>query len=226
MIRQFNKKYSRKNSTIKTLQIGKGGIYAPWFSINNSILNSLITSIPKNFIINCTVICIVAFFASCSDNDDNSSLCQGQLGQMETLINSQTLFQARWTLYEYLDNGPISVTSFVIDQNCLLTASMGITGEPNLDKQNFMNTQSFRESTNIRFRQVEEDAPIGKWEIAENTLNWVQFDEITKTIVKGRFQATLVIEENGNDFHTLPDTLRFDNVSFEAVPGELLNGSN
>ncbi|TMM57859.1 hypothetical protein FEE95_00040 [Maribacter algarum] len=175
--------------------------------------------------VKCIVLCTVVFSVSCNKDDDGTKDCMEQLGKTETLINSETLYQARWTLFEYLENGALSVTSFVQDQNCLSTASMGITGEPNLDRQNFTKTQSFREPTNIRFRQIEEDSPIGKWEIVEGEPNWVQFDEITETIVKGRFQATLVIEENGNDFQTLPDTLRFDNVSFEAVPGDLLNGN-
>ena len=180
----------------------------------------------KEFKIKRLLFGFVLILSSCSNDDGNMNTCSPELGELETLINNQTLFQARWTLFEYFENGALSVDGFVMDDNCLSRASVGFTAEPNLDRQNFSNTESFRESTNIRFRQLNEDVAIGSWKFIEGEPNWVEFDEITETIVKGRFQATLLIDENVNNANTLPDTLIFNNVSFEAVPGELLNGSN
>jgi len=161
-------------------------------------------------------------FISCNNddgnnNDGNKFNCIEPLGEMETMINNQTLFQARWTVFEYFDNGALSIAAFVQDQDCLQSASLGITAEPNLERQNFtVIIQNTREPTNIKFWQNNEDAVLGSWEILEGEPNWMQYDEITEESVKGRFQATL-ISTSSNNFHTLPDTLRLDNVRFEAV---------
>ncbi|QLG46630.1 hypothetical protein [Costertonia aggregata] len=174
------------------------------------------------------IIGAIILLVSCSDDDSNTEICPPELGNLDTAISEQIDFRARWTIYEYFENGAISITASVMDENCLLRAIMTITATPNLERQDFeITTAEFiREPTNISFNQVDEDASLGSWSIDEAEPNWVQFEEITEISVKGTFQATLVIQENGNDFHTLPDTLRFDNVSFEAVPGELLNGAD
>lgn len=182
----------------------------------------------KNFKTYCIIIGAIILLVSCSNDDSNAEICPLELGNLETAISEDLDFRARWTIYEYFENGAISITASVMDENCLLRAIMTITAIPNLERQDFEITTAelIREPTNISFNQVDEDASLGSWSIDEGESNWVQFEEITETSVKGKFQATLVIQENGNNFHTLPDTLRFDNVSFEAVPGELLNGAD
>ena len=179
----------------------------------------------KYYLIRLFCLCFLSPLVSCTDDEEESN-CLEQLGQFETNINNQTLFQAQWTVFEFFENDALSVTAIVVDQDCLLRAIMGFTSEPNLDRQNFTDTVDFREPTNISISQINQDAVLGSWRILEGEPNWVQFEEITETSVTGMLQATLVIRENGNNFQTLPDTLRFDNVRFEAVPDDLLNGSN
>lgn len=121
----------------------------------------------KSLVVKFLSLLIVTVVISCNDDDSSVVECKEPLGQLETVINDQTVFQARWTVFEYFDNGALSVASIVMDQNCLLRADLVITGEPNLNRQDFVITsaQFIRDPTNISFSQIDEDAVLGRWEI-------------------------------------------------------------
>ena len=56
-----------------------------------------------------------------------------------------------------------------------------------------------------------------RFEIYESEPAWIQLSEITEDKVKGTFQGTYVYKQSARRFWNLPDTLRFNNVSFEAI---------
>ena len=55
-----------------------------------------------------------------------------------------------------------------------------------------------------------------RFEIFEDEPAWIQLSEISEEKVTGTFQATYVYRQSAFRFWDLPDTLRFNNVAFEA----------
>ena len=86
----------------------------------------------KYYLVSLFCLCLIAPLVSCT-NDEDETNCTEQLGELETVINGQTLFQAQWTVFEFFENDALSVAAIVVDQDCLVRATMGFTSESNLD---------------------------------------------------------------------------------------------
>lgn len=161
---------------------------------------------------------VTAILLSCSKDEEPPCKNGEPFGLLETQISDNTIYDGGSTSYLKLNEGSISINSYVVDEFCLLRASINMLVDSTLERQIFVK----RESTNpfntptFFFAQVEEDAILGKWDIIENEDNWIQLEEITDEIIKGRFQATILVVETPNQFYNLNDTLRFYNVYFEA----------
>lgn len=159
-----------------------------------------------------------AVLFSCSKDEEPPCNNGEPFGLLETQISDNTIYDGGSTSYLKLNEGPISINSYVVDEFCLLRASINMLVDSTMERQPFVK----RESTNplntstFFFAQVEEDAILGKWDIIENEDNWIQLEEITDEIIKGRFQVTILVAESPNQFYTLSDTLRFNDVYFEA----------
>ncbi|GMN12129.1 hypothetical protein MTsPCn9_34340 [Croceitalea sp. MTPC9] len=160
---------------------------------------------------------VTTILISCSKDEEPPCKDIEPLGLLETQISDNTIYDGKSTSYLKLEEGPIGINSYVLDDLCLIRASIGMLVNSTLERQTFVKVVPNQLNTpTFSFFQVEEDAILGKWDIIENEDNWIELEEITDEIIKGRFQATILVAENQNQFYTLNDTLRFDNVYFEA----------
>lgn len=159
---------------------------------------------------------LILSIVACSDDDIDCII--PELGQLETEINGNILFQARATGFSTFETTTenLFITSLVVDQNCLLTANINMTVRPNLERQDFLNSQFRLEAATISFVQFSDDQPLGRWSVLEEEDNWIQLDEISEISISGMFQAILTLEDAPNNLNSLPDTLRFNNVRFIA----------
>jgi len=164
-----------------------------------------------------TIVCFVLFLASCSNDDPND--CIPGEGEMNAIINGVTIFDAKLTSYVELPDNVIAINGIVIDNFCLRTASLGmiIEKKPGLQELTKRDPDNRLLPATSTFAQIDDDARLGAWNIYEPEDSWVELDEVSESVVRGRFQATYLVRENPNNFQSLPDTLRFTNASFEAA---------
>ncbi len=153
---------------------------------------------------------------SCSSNDDSID-CPKKQGDLNTEINDIIKFNPRFVTYAKVE-GVLSLAAVQLDDDCLFRAIVSFMienkkGRQDLNKLDIQNR--FNPSTSS-FSEADGDAVLGSWDLLETEPAWIEIDVLEDKAMEGRFHSTYLHKTNQNDFHSLPDTLRFKNVSFKA----------
>lgn len=153
---------------------------------------------------------------SCSNNDDSVE-CQTKQGDLHTSINEVIHFNPRLVYYGEVNN-LISLAAVQLDDACLARAIVSFTLEKETDRQDLhkrISGSGFYSGTTT-FSEWDGDAILGKWDLLESEPAWIEINVLEDNFIEGIFQSTYLHKTNQNNFHSLPDTLRFHNVSFKA----------
>ena len=173
---------------------------------------------------------VLIFTFSCEDKQEPG--CPPPVGEMIAQVNdtiawdfkhvsfrrwSETEFAASWA------DSSISIEAHFINAGCELELSLNFhniaqkLNRQNLIKPIYEEDHPSQLQPYSVFNTWNVDALTERFNLFEDEPAWIQLSEITDEQVKGTFQATYVYRPSAFRFWDLPDTLRFNNVSFSAA---------
>ncbi|WOC39284.1 hypothetical protein [Polaribacter sp. HL-MS24] len=174
----------------------------------------------------------VAFTFLLSCEKDSEPNCPPPTGEMIAQINDTIVWDfkyvsfRRWSDTEFANqwaDSSISISSEFINSGCERELSLDfhnisqiLTRQTLVKRISEENHPSHLQPHSI-FYTWNVDALTEKFDLYESEPAWIQLSEITEDKVKGIFQGTYVYRQSTFRFWNLPDTLRFNNVSFEAI---------
>ncbi|WOC39286.1 hypothetical protein [Polaribacter sp. HL-MS24] len=174
----------------------------------------------------------VAFTFLLSCEKDSEPNCPPPTGEMIAQINDTIVWDfkyvyfRRWSDTEVADqwaDSSIGISSEFTNAGCELEISIHFDNisqtlnQQKLVKRIFEDNHPSQFQPQSVFNTWNVDALTEKFDLYESEPAWIQLSEITEDKVKGIFQGTYVYRQSTFRFWNLPDTLRFNNVSFEAI---------
>ena len=170
------------------------------------------------------------FLFSC--NEEPKPSCPPPTGEMiarvkDTIVwDFKYVYFRRWSETDFASqwaDSSISIFAEFTNAGCELELSLDLHNiAQTLKRQNLVkrisgdNQPSQLQPYSI-FYTWDVDALTERFELFESEPAWIQLSEITDEQVKGTFQGTYVYRPSALRFWDLPDTLRFNEVAFEAI---------
>lgn len=175
-----------------------------------------------------TSVIVFLMLLSCKDDDETS--CYPQVGEMRAFVNDSIDLDFRFVYYlRDTINSAIEIKSVFINASCEQEVSLNLGNiKENKGKQTLVkiifgdSDHPSQKTANSIFRTWNVDAGTESFELFEEEPAWLELTEINDNSVKGIFQATYVYRPSAQRFWALPDTLRFNEVYFEAVDFDTL----
>lgn len=142
-----------------------------------------------------------------------------------TIWKFKYVYFRRWSDTEFADqwaDNSIGISAEFINAGCEIEISIHFdniaqtVNQQNLVKRIFEDNHPSQFQPQSIFNTWNVDALTERFEIFEDEPAWIQLSEISEEKVTGTFQATYVYRQSAFRFWDLPDTLRFNNVAFEA----------
>jgi len=170
------------------------------------------------------------FLFSC--NEEPKPSCVPPIGEMIARVNDTLVWDFRHVYFvrwseEYSGShwadSSLNMRADFINAGCDIELALSFSNiaqtlnRQNLVKRIFGDNQPSRLQPNSIFRTYDIDALTERFELFESEPAWIQLSEITEAQVNGTFQGTYVYRPSALRFWDLPDTLRFNEVDFEAI---------
>lgn len=164
---------------------------------------------------------ICTIFVSC--NDEPKPNCPAPIGEMIAQLNDTTIWEFKYVTYWTESDSSIGIGAGFVNAGCELELSLDFRNILQLQNKQILVKHISEENhpshllPHSVFYTWNIDALTERFEIYEDEPSWIQLSEISEEKVTGTFQATYVYRQSAFRFWNLPDTLRFNNVLFEAV---------
>ena len=164
------------------------------------------------------ILMVAISFCRCS-KEEEAPKCSEPVGKLRAQVHDTFVYDARFTEFYNLDDNTIQVNAYEFSPDCIWIGSLSFAlekklGRQELKKPNRGGLDEFGESI---FVEVDQDVILGDFPIYEAEPRWLEITDLGKEKLEGVFSATYVFEGGPNRFINLPDTLRFNNVAFEAI---------
>lgn len=174
----------------------------------------------------------VAFTFLLSCEKDSEPNCPPPTGEMIAQINDTIVWDfkyvnfRRWSDTEFADQWPdssISIFSDFINAGCERELSLYFHNISQILTRQTLVKRIFEENhpSHLQPHSIlytwNVDALTERFEIYEDEPSWIELSEINEEKVTGTFQGTYVYRQSAFRFWILPDTLRFNEVYFEAT---------
>ncbi|PIE99821.1 MAG: hypothetical protein CR994_09260 [Maribacter sp.] len=157
-------------------------------------------------------------FCSCSRDDGNEEpKCTESIGKLEAKVHKDATLQFYSTTFHDLDDNTIDINADEITPYCIWIGRLSFTlekrtGIHELKIQVAGGSGIYGETV---YRELDDDVQLGRFDLYEAEPHTVEITALNDGKVNGVLSATYVYS-GSNDFHILPDTLRFKNILFEA----------
>ncbi len=172
---------------------------------------------------------VLIFTFSCKD--EYKPGCPPPIGEMIAVVNDTIEWDFKYVTFrkwsEYVgapkSDSIIDINAGFVNAGCEMELTLDLNyiartlNRQNLVKRIYGDNQPSRQQPHSIFYTWNVDALTERFELFEGEPAWIQLSEITEEKVKGTFQCTYVYRQSTWRFWDLPDTLRFNEVTFEAV---------
>ncbi|MCP4458880.1 MAG: hypothetical protein GY816_12790 [Cytophagales bacterium] len=192
-----------------------------------SIFKDKETDLKKTITFISLIVCSI--FICCSDDPKPS--CPAPIGEMVAQVNDTTIWEFKYVSFrrwsEYVgsqeSDSLINISADFINAGCEMELTLDFQiiartlNRQNLVKRIFEEDHPSKLQPHSIFYTWNVDALTERFELYEGEPAWIQLSEINEETVTGTFQGTYVYRQSAFRFWDLPDTLRFNNVPFEAI---------
>ena len=180
----------------------------------------------------CKTFSVLVLIFTFSCEEEYQPDCPPPLGEMIARVNDtivwdfNSVYFRRWTekdLGTRWADSSLNIRAGFVNAGCELELSLifhniaETLNRQGLVKLIYEEDHPSRLQPNSDFYTWDVDALTEQFNLFEGEPAWIQLSEITDEQVKGTFQATYVYRPSAFRFWDLPDTLRFNNVSFSAA---------
>ena len=157
---------------------------------------------------------------SCNtDREPEQPFCSTENVRLRVPINDTLVLNFQSVGFYETENSLWELSAYEFSPSCVLWGSLTIFSQKKVGIQDLIpiTFSGPQIAGQINFTELNDDTILGRFELYEAEPNSVEITKVERDTIAGVINATMVWNQSGNKFITLPDTLRFTNANFKAI---------